>query len=155
MNPEALPLHTTRDYPGPQRIHRFVHSPPTGTHTCTHTMHIRSAHTSHCAHAYVHVQHEHTKSVHEICAHSMHTCIHKIETHAACTHSVVPHMCIQCAHAKRTHTKCTHNVHTHTHLAVACSAPACPAGAQAVSALRICPMGCFTHRCSCTRHTHG
>lgn len=76
---EALPLPTTRDHPGPQRVHHCVHPPPACTHTCTHsvythTMHTQSVHTwraSHCVHAHVHTQHEHTKSVHKICTHTV------------------------------------------------------------------------------------
>lgn len=46
---KALPLPTTRDHPGPQRIHHCVHPPPTCTHTCTCSVYTHHAHTI-CTH---------------------------------------------------------------------------------------------------------
>lgn len=92
----------------PQPAHTPAHS------VCTHTMHIQSVHTSHCVHAYVHAQHEHAKSVQEICTHSMHTCIRKRDTRYLYTRCGPTHVHSMCPCKVNTHKVDTQRAHTHT-----------------------------------------
>ena len=108
---EALPLPTTRDHPGPQRIRHCVHPPPTCTHTCTRSVYTHTMHT----HLYTHGTHHtvympmctrnmNTQKAYIKFAHTQHAymytqrCTQNRHTHYF-MHSVVTHMYIQCAHA--------------------------------------------------------
>ena len=146
--------------------------PPTCTHTCTHsvcthTMHIQSVHTyvHHTVYMPMCTCNMDTQKVYIKFAHTEYAHMYTQK----CTQSGYTHyQYTQCAHTG-VHTMCTCNVNTHkvythvhtgTHLDATCSAPAYSVGAQGEC---ICPMGCFTHQCSCThavhssctQHTHG
>ena len=102
---EALPLPTTRDHPGPQRIHHCVHPPPTCTHTCTHNLYTHGMH--HTVYMPMCTRNMNTQKAYIKFAHTQYAYMYT----QRCTQNRYTHYA-QCGHT-HVHTMCTCNMNTH------------------------------------------